>query len=52
MALKAAGAFKEQTDCVELGASKNRGKADVDSSQGNFLNLIKHSIEEHNENQI
>lgn len=51
--LKAACAFKEQTDCIELGASKNRGKANVvDSSQGNVLKLIKHSTEEHNENQI
>lgn len=51
MALKATCAFKEQTDCIELGASKNSGKANVDSSQGNFLKLMKHSTEEHNENQ-
>lgn len=51
-ALKATCAFKEQTDCNALGASKNSGKANVvDSSQGNFLKLTKHSTEEHNENQ-
>lgn len=51
-ALKATCAFKEQTDCIDLGVSKNSGKANVvDSSQGNFLQLIRHSTEEHNENQ-